>query len=217
MLKLVLASNNAHKLAELSTLFAGLPVKLQSQADWGVSEPDEPHATFVENALVKARQTSAATGLAAIADDSGLCVPALGGEPGVQSAVYAADVSFSDGLSREQRRKIQDAANNQLLLQRLAALPAAQETEYSARFVCTLVAVRHANDPEPLIATGRWTGVLRHQALGSGGFGYDPLLFMPEFGCTVAQMTADMKNVHSHRARAAAAMRELMASAWWGH
>ena len=120
MLPLVLASSNAHKLAELKALFSALPVALQSQIDWCVAEPDEPHHTFIENALVKARHTSAATGLPALADDSGLCVPALGGEPGVQSAVYAADVQFSAGLGREKKRQIQDAANNQRLLQRIA-------------------------------------------------------------------------------------------------
>ena len=219
MLPLVLASNNAHKLAELKALFSALPVALQSQMDWGVAEPDEPHHTFIENALVKARHTSAATGLPALADDSGLCVPALGGEPGVQSAVYASDVEFPAGLGREQKRQIQDAANNQRLLQRLAQLPAStvqgqEAVGLTARFVCTLVAVRSASDPEPLIATGRWQGVLRQQVQGMGGFGYDPLLYIPELGCTVAQMPPELKNAHSHRALAAAEMCRIMVSAW---
>ena len=206
-MKLVLASNNAKKLAELQTLFAGLPIELIAQGALGIAEADEPHHSFVENALAKARHAARASGLAAIADDSGLCVAALGGAPGVQSAVYAGAVAQL--ADREAQRRAQDAANNALLLERMQAL-----TDRRARFVSTLVALRHADDPEPLIAFGRWDATLLTAPRGEGGFGYDPLVWIDALGASVAQLSAAQKNAASHRALAAAQMRELMRQAW---
>jgi XTP/dITP diphosphohydrolase len=207
-MKLVLASNNAKKLAELGSLFAGLPLQLVTQGSLGIAEAEEPHLSFVENALAKARHAAQVVGGAAIADDSGLCVDALGGAPGVISAHFA-PMEFPAGLPREEQRARQDAANNALLLQRLQG-----QAERRARFVCTLVALRHAQDPEPLIAFGRWEGRLLEQPAGEGGFGYDPLLFIPALGRAVAQLDAAVKNAHSHRALAARQMAALMREAW---
>ena len=206
-MKLVLASNNAKKLAELQTLFAGLPIELVNQGALGIAEAEEPHATFVENALAKARHAARASGLAAIADDSGLCVAALGGAPGVQSAHYAGAVAAD--ADREAWRRAQDAANNALLLERMRGV-----AERRARFVCTLVALRHADDPEPLIAHGRWEAVLLSRPRGQGGFGYDPLVWIEALGASVAELGAAQKNALSHRALAAAQMRVLMRDAW---
>ena len=206
-MRLVLASNNAKKLAELQALFDGLGIELVRQGELGVTEAEEPHVTFVENALAKARHASAATGLPAIADDSGLCVDALGGAPGVISANYAT-VALADS-PREDQRAIQDGANNALLLERLAAVD-----DRRAAFLCTLVAIRAADDPQPLVAAGRWQGEILRERQGSGGFGYDPLMFIPAFGATVAELAKDVKNAHSHRALAAAQMRALMRDAW---
>lgn len=213
-MRLVLGSNNAKKLAELRELFAALPLELVAQGELGVPEAEEPHGTFIENALAKARHAAAASGCAAIADDSGLCVDALGGAPGVSSAHYAGALSASvapggPAQDREALRARQDAANNALLLQRLHGV-----SERLARFVSTLVAVRSADDPEPLVAFGRWEGRLLEAPSGEGGFGYDPLLFIEEAGCTVAQMSAAQKNAASHRARAAAQMAVLLRDAW---
>jgi XTP/dITP diphosphohydrolase len=210
-MKLVLASNNAKKLAELQALFAGLDVTLVRQGELGVAEADEPHITFIENALAKARHASAATGLPAIADDSGLCVDALGGAPGVDSANYAtiARRAHGENAPREIVRLSQDAANNALLLERLA-----DADDRRACFCCTLVAIRSAEDPQPLVATGRWDGRILRAQEGSGGFGYDPLMFIPALGTTVAMLAADVKNAQSHRAIAAAQMRTLMQQAW---
>lgn len=206
-MKLVLASNNAKKLAELRTLFMSLPIELSPQGELGIDEAEEPHHSFVENALAKARHASKASGLAAIADDSGLCVDALGGAPGVQSAVYAPLAPLQG--DREQRRAAQDAANNALLLERLAGV-----ADRSARFVSVLVAVRSAEDPEPLIAMGRWNGEILMAPRGAGGFGYDPLVFIPSLQSSVAELDAEVKNAMSHRARAAAQMFGLMREAW---
>jgi XTP/dITP diphosphohydrolase len=209
-MRLVLASNNAKKLAELGQLFAPLGIELVSQGALGVDEAEEPHATFIENGLAKARHAAAATGLPAIADDSGLCVDALGGAPGVQSAVFApAPLDQGPGLDREARRSAQDAANNTLLLDRLAGA-----SDRRARFVCALVALRSPHDPEPLITFGRWDGEILTAPSGEGGFGYDPLMFVPDLGCTVAALPAATKNAHSHRALAAAQMLALMRSTW---
>lgn len=206
-MRLVLASNNAGKLAELQTLFAPLGLDLVSQGSLGIAEADEPHATFVENALAKARHAALWSQGAAIADDSGLCVDALTGAPGVISAHFAGEVAAAG--DREARRRGQDAANNALLLERMQGMPTR-----SARFVCTLVAVRSADDPEPLIATGRWPGRLLERPQGEGGFGYDPLLFIPALGRSVAQLDAATKNAHSHRAIASRQMLALMREAW---
>ncbi len=206
-MRLVLASNNAGKLVELQSLFAPLAFDLVTQGSLAITEADEPHATFVENALAKARHAALGCQGAAIADDSGLCVDALGGAPGVVSAHYA-NVALAAG-EREAQRRMQDAANNALLLQRMSG-----QAERTARFVCTLVAVRSADDPEPLIATGRWQGTLLQESQGSAGFGYDPLLFIPALSCSVAELDATTKNAHSHRAIASRQMLALMREFW---
>ena len=209
-MRLVLASNNAKKLAELQALFDGLGIELVRQGELGVSEAEEPHITFIENALAKARHASAATGLPAIADDSGLCVDALGGMPGVISANYATVVARTgETLAREAVRQTQDEANNALLLEKLRDVD-----DRRANFACTLVAIRSADDPSPLVAVGRWDGEILRAREGEGGFGYDPLMFIPAFGATVASLAKDVKNAHSHRAIAAAQMRTLMQQAW---
>lgn len=211
-MRLVLASNNAKKLVELRDLFGGLDVELVPQGELGIAETEEPHHTFIENALAKARHAARASGGAAIADDSGLCVPALGGEPGVHSAVFAGAVVPVASGDREATRRAQDAANNALLLARLGAH--AGEAARAAYFACTLVALRHADDPEPLLASGRWMGTVLTAPSGAGGFGYDPLMFIPSLGRSVAELAAEEKNRHSHRAQAARAMREVLASVW---
>lgn len=187
--QLVLASNNAKKAAEMSALLAPLGITVRPQADFGVSEAEEPHATFVENALAKARHAAAWTGLPAIADDSGLCVAALGGAPGVQSARFAGEPKS-------------DARNNALLLERLAG-----QADRSAYFYSVIVLVRHADDPRPLIADGEWHGVILEAPRGQAGFGYDPLFYVPELEQTAAELDAPLKNTLSHRG---AAMRHLL-------
>ena len=206
-MRLVLASNNAKKLAELNVLLAPAGVELVTQGSLGIAEADEPHASFVENALVKARHAAAAAGGAAIADDSGLCVTALGGAPGVISAHYA-DVELPAD-DREARRRLQDDANNRLLLERLA-----EASDRRAHFISTLIALRAADDPEPLIAVGRWHGEIVTEQRGSGGFGYDPLMFIPALGKTVAELPPEVKNAHSHRAIAARSMLALLRDVW---
>ena len=207
-LRIVLASNNAKKLSELRVLLAGVAVQLVPQSELGISEADEPHFTFIENALAKARHAALACGGAAIADDSGVCVDALGGQPGVVSAHYA-EAALPEGADREARRRVQDAANNALLLQRLQGV-----ADRRAHFVSTLVAVRHAQDPQPLVAMGRWPGEILAAPRGEQGFGYDPLMFIPELGLTVAEMDAPLKNLHSHRARSVAQMLTLLREVW---
>ena len=206
-MRLVLASNNAKKLSELQALLAPVGVALVTQGSLGVEEADEPFHTFIENALTKARHAARQTGGAAIADDSGLCVDALGGAPGVISAHYAeVKTRVAD---REDHRRVQDAANNALLLERLQGA-----TDRRARFVSTLVAIRSADDPEPLVAVGRWQGEILDAPRGTDGFGYDPLMFIPSLGRSVAQLDVLTKNAHSHRALAAAQMLVLMREAW---
>lgn len=208
-MQLVLASNNAKKLAELQALLGGLPLEIVTQGSLGISEAEEPHHTFVENALTKARHAAAASGGPAIADDSGLCVFALGGAPGVISAHYAGEVATISGEPREERRRRQDALNNSLLLQRLDGV-----ADRRAHFISTLVAIRAADDPEPLVAVGRWPGEILLAPRGDQGFGYDPLMFIPSLNATVAELSAEVKNVHSHRARSAAQLRQLLDEAW---
>lgn len=197
--RLVLASNNAKKLVEMQALFGPLGLTLVAQGELGIGEAEEPHATFVENALEKARHAARHAGGAALADDSGICVDALEGAPGVLSARYA--TLF--GGARD------DAANNRVLLERLDGV-----ADRRARFVSVLVAVRSADDPEPLIATGRWHGEVLTALRGTGGFGYDPLMYIPALGRTVAELDAAQKNAHSHRAIAARQMLALMREAW---
>jgi XTP/dITP diphosphohydrolase len=211
--RLVLASNNAKKLKELGALLAPVSVELVTQGALGIPEAEEPHHTFIENALAKARHAAVASGLPAISDDSGLCVDALGGAPGVQSAVYA-EVAFPDGIDREARRALQDEANNRKLLAALATAAGNGVATRRARFVCALVAVRSAEDPEPLIAFGRWEGEILAERRGTGGFGYDPLMFVPAQGLTAAEMPSAVKNARSHRALACAQMLTLMREVW---
>jgi XTP/dITP diphosphohydrolase len=206
-MRLVLASNNAKKLSELKALFGALPLQLVPQGELGIAEADEPHGTFIENALAKARHAAQACGGAAIADDSGVCVDALGGAPGVISAHFAGHVPAQ--AEREATRRAQDAANNTLLLQRLAGAG-----DRRARFVSTLVALRSADDPEPLVAVGRWEGEILPAPRGEQGFGYDPLMFIPALGKTVAELGADEKNRVSHRAQSAALMLQLLRDVW---
>lgn len=199
MKTIVLASNNAKKLAELQALFAPLGVELVTQGSLGIPEAEEPFDSFVENALTKARHAARLSGLPALADDSGLAVEALGGAPGVLSARYA--TLFG--------RPKSDAENNAVLLEKLAGVE-----QRAARFVCALVAVRLAQDPEPLIAMGRWQGQVLSAVSGEGGFGYDPLLFIPSLGRSVAQLSAAEKNALSHRALAAADLATQMRETW---
>lgn len=206
-MRLVLASNNQKKLAELQTLLAPVGVTLVTQQSLGIPEADEPFSTFIENALMKARHAARLAHGPAIADDSGLCVDALGGAPGVVSAHFAAvELPVAD---RETQRRFQDAANNHRLIERLR-----DASDRRARFVSTLVAVRSADDPEPLVAVGRWHGDILHEAVGTGGFGYDPLMFIPALGQTVAELGPALKNAHSHRALAARQMLLLMRDVW---
>ncbi|WP_343633799.1 RdgB/HAM1 family non-canonical purine NTP pyrophosphatase [Roseateles sp.] len=198
-MKLVLASNNAKKLKELQALFQPLAIELVTQGSLGIPEAEEPFHTFVENALTKARHAAKASGLPALADDSGLAVDALGGMPGVLSARYA--TLFG--------REKSDAENNRVLLEKLDGIE-----DRRARFVCALVAVRSADDPEPLIALGRWQGEILQAEEGEGGFGYDPLLLIPELGKSVATLGADVKNRLSHRALASQELLRQMRESW---
>jgi XTP/dITP diphosphohydrolase len=184
MKKLVLASNNAKKMKELDALLAPLGFEVIAQGSLGIPEAEEPHVTFVENALAKARHAARHSGLPALADDSGLCVRALGGAPGVISARYG-------GEPRSDER------NNKMLLAELA-----DKADRAAHFVSVLVLVRHADDPQPLIAEGEWHGEILPASRGDGGFGYDPLFYLPEFDKTAAELDADTKNRVSHRSRA---------------
>jgi XTP/dITP diphosphohydrolase len=206
-LQIVLASNNHKKLDELQALLMPLGLKLTTQQSLGIAEVDEPHTTFIENALAKARYAAHHAGGPAIADDSGLCVEALGGAPGVISSHFAPLPTAAIG--REAQRALQDTANNALLLDRLQGA-----SNRRARFVSTLVAVRSANDPEPLVAVGRWFGEVLLTPQGAGGFGYDPLMFIPALGRAVAELEPQVKNTHSHRALACTLMLNLMREAW---
>lgn len=198
-MKLVLASHNPGKLVELQALMAPLGVQLIAQGELGVVEPEEPFHTFVENALLKARHASGATGLPALADDAGLCVAAFGGEPGVQTATYATRFGYEKG----------DANNVRALLEQMQGVQ-----DRRAAMVSTLVAVRTPQDPEPLIAVGRVGGEITQAPRGSGGFGFDPVMFLPEFGKTFAELPTEVKNAHSHRGRAVRQMLALMQEYW---
>jgi XTP/dITP diphosphohydrolase len=195
MKKLVLASGNPGKLREFRQMLAPLGLEVVPQGELAIPEADEPHATFVENALAKARHASAASGLPAFADDSGICVAALGGAPGVHSARYAGPPSAGSPGGREE----QDARNNVKLI---AALAGAADRR--AHYYCVIVLVCHAADPEPLIAEGRWHGKVIAEARGTNGFGYDPYFLVPELGRTAAELGPDQKNAISHRGRAIA-------------
>lgn len=186
MQKLILASNNAGKLREFAELLAPLDFLLAPQADFAVPEADEPHATFIENALAKARHAARLTGLPTLADDSGLVVPALGGAPGVHSARYAGEPK-------------DDQRNNQKLVAALA-----NATDRRAHYVAVLVLVRHTDDPQPLIGEGEWHGEIIATPRGSGGFGYDPHFLIPDLQRTAAELPAAEKNRRSHRGQALA-------------
>ncbi|MBL8396644.1 MAG: RdgB/HAM1 family non-canonical purine NTP pyrophosphatase [Candidatus Accumulibacter sp.] len=191
-MKLVLASNNSKKLRELDAILAPLGWQLVPQGELGIPEAEEPHVTFVENALAKARHASRMSGLPALADDSGLCVDALGGQPGVSSARYAGEPKS-------------DARNNAKLLDALADCP-----QRSARFVSLIVFVRHADDPRPVIAEGEWHGEILAAPRGDDGFGYDPLFYIAELAQTAAELTAAEKNRRSHRGQALARLVERL-------
>lgn len=184
--QLVLASNNPGKLREFAALFTDYDIEVAAQSAFGVPEAEEPHVTFVENALAKARHAAQLTGLPALADDSGLCVSKLGGMPGVQSALY--DRLYS-GLPKD------DSRNNARLLAMLA-----DETDRRAHYVCVLVLMRSADDPQPIIAEGEWHGEILSEPRGRGGFGYDPLFYIARLGQTAAEIPAQLKNALSHRA-----------------
>ena len=183
--KLVLASGNPGKLGEIRGLLAPLEIEVVTQGELGIGEAAEPHFTFLENALAKARHASAASGLPALADDSGICVDALGGEPGVHSAYFA---------GRQGNRQERDARNNAKLLDALARQPVK-----AAHYACVMVLVRHPADPQPLVAEGNWRGVITDRPRGSNGFGYDPLFLLPELGKTAAEFDSAEKNRISHR------------------
>jgi XTP/dITP diphosphohydrolase len=198
-MKIVLASNNAGKLAELQAMFAPLDVELVPQSDLGIPEAPEPFHTFVENALAKARHASALSGLPALADDAGMCVDAFGGLPGVQTAYYCTQFGYEKS----------DANNLRALLEQMRDV-----TQRRAAMVSTLVAVRSPQDPEPLIAVGRAVGEIAREPVGSGGFGFDPVMYIPEFGQTFAQLPLEVKNANSHRGKAARDMLRLMRERW---
>jgi XTP/dITP diphosphohydrolase len=199
-MQLVLASNNRGKLGELQDLFAPLGVQLIAQGTLGVPESPEPYRTFVENALAKARNAAHHTGLPALADDAGLCVNAFGGLPGVDTAFYATQFGYPKG----------DDHNVTALLEQMH-----KQTDRRAALVSTLVALRSADDPEPLIAVGRAAGEITRERIGSGGFGFDPVLWIPAFGKTFAQLDPAVKNANSHRGRAAQLMLAMMRERWF--
>ena len=197
-MKVVLASNNAKKLRELNQILLPLAWELVPQAALGVAECDEPFGTFVENALAKARHAARETGLPALADDSGLCVDALGGLPGVHSARFAGEPSS-------------DARNNEKLLLQLNDVQ-----QRKARFVSLIVFVRHAHDPQPIIAEGQWHGEILSAARGAEGFGYDPLFYLPELGVSSAELSPEEKNRRSHRGIALARFLDEFRAAFAG-
>ncbi len=190
--KLVIASNNQGKLREINTLLEPLAIEAVPQSDFNAGEVDEPYVTFVENALTKARHASRCSGLPALADDSGICVSALGGAPGVTSARYA-------GEPRSDER------NNLKLIGMLK-----NQSNRRAYYYCVIVLVRHADDPQPIIVDGSWYGEIVDQPRGEGGFGYDPYFFLPEFGKTSAELSAEQKNRISHRGQALAQLVDIL-------
>ncbi|MBI1965945.1 MAG: RdgB/HAM1 family non-canonical purine NTP pyrophosphatase [Betaproteobacteria bacterium] len=196
MRRLVLASSNPGKLREFRQILAPLGIEVVPQSELGIADAGEPHSTFIENALVKARHASRRSGLPAFADDSGICAAALAGEPGVRSARYA-----DGGAGRED----QDRRNNEKLV---AALKNGKDRR--AHYYCVIALVRHAGDPEPLIAEGRWQGEIIAAPRGTNGFGYDPYFFLPEIGRTAAELMPDEKNSISHRGQAMQRLVEML-------
>ncbi|MBK9575279.1 MAG: RdgB/HAM1 family non-canonical purine NTP pyrophosphatase [Rhodoferax sp.] len=199
MRRIVLASNNQGKLCELQDMLAPLGLELVRQGELGIPEAEEPHRTFVENALAKARHAARLSGLPALADDAGLCVDAFGGLPGVDTAFYATQYGYAKS----------DDNNVRALLEQMQGID-----NRRAAMVSTLVALRAADDPEPLVAVGRVMGEIAREPVGSNGFGFDPVMFIPEFGKTFAQLPIEVKNANSHRGRAAHAMVELIRRNW---
>ena len=195
MKKIVIASSNPGKLREFQQMLAPLGIEIVPQSQLGIAEADEPQATFVENALAKARHASRLSGMPALADDSGICAAALGGEPGVHSARFAGGppVGFPGG------REDQDRRNNEKLITLLDG-----QADRRAHYYCVIVLTRHAGDPEPVIAEGRWHGEVIDTPRGTNGFGYDPYFYLPEFGRTAAELPPEEKNAVSHRGRALA-------------
>ena len=198
-MEIVLASNNVGKLAELQLMLQPLGLRLIRQSELNIPEAPEPHRTFVENALAKARHASRASGLPALADDAGLCVDAFGGLPGVDTADYCTQFGFAKS----------DDNNVLALLSQMTNV-----NDRRAALVSTLVAVRSADDPEPLIAAGRVVGEITREPIGHNGFGFDPVMFLPEFGQTFAQLPTDIKNANSHRGKATRLMMALMQERW---
>jgi XTP/dITP diphosphohydrolase len=194
--RLVLASDNAGKLAELQALLEPLRIEVLPQRLLGVASAPEPHPSFLENALAKARHAAHATGLPALADDSGLCCVALGGAPGVRSARFAGE-------------QASEAQNNAALVARLTGVE-----DRTAHYVCVLVALRAPQDPEPIVAEGRWYGRIVESARGDGGFGYDPHFWLDELGATAAELAPHQKNALSHRAQAIQRLRDALAARW---
>lgn len=192
--RIVLATGNAGKLKEIRHVFSGLDMDIVAQSEFNIPEAVEDGLSFVENAIIKARHAAAHSGLPALSDDSGIEVDALNGEPGIHSARYAGD----------------DESNIQRLLRELAGVP---EQKRTARFQCVMVYLRHANDPVPVIAQGAWQGTILETPQGAGGFGYDPVFFVSERGCSAAELTAEDKNLLSHRGKALRQMLELLAAA----
>lgn len=200
-MRIVLASNNAGKLAELQTLFSPLNMTLVRQSELNIPEAAEPFRTFVENALAKARHAALLSGLPALADDAGLCVDAFGGQPGVDTAYYATRFGYPKG----------DDTNVTALLEQMQGID-----NRRAAMVSTLVALRSADDPEPLVAVGRVVGEITTERRGRNGFGFDPVMWLPEFGQTFAELPTEVKNAHSHRGRAVQQMLALMRERWLG-
>ncbi|GAB3490862.1 RdgB/HAM1 family non-canonical purine NTP pyrophosphatase [Curvibacter fontanus] len=199
MKKIVLASNNPGKLRELQEMLAPLGLELVRQGELNIPEAEEPYRTFLENALTKARHAAQLSGLPALADDAGLCVDAFGGLPGVDTAYYATQFGYPKG----------DDNNVSALLEQMQGV-----SNRRAAMVSTLVALRSADDPEPLVAVGRVSGEIARERLGTNGFGFDPVMYLPEFGKTFAQLPTEVKNANSHRGRAAQAMVALMQERW---
>jgi XTP/dITP diphosphohydrolase len=202
MKKIVIATNNLGKLNEIGAILVPLDIEIVPQSALGVTEADEPHFTFVENALAKARHASRDTGLPALADDSGICVDALNGAPGVHSARFAGDPPAGAASGRAE----QDARNNRRLLELLA-----NESNRKAHYYCVIVLTRHADDPQPMICEAEWHGEITKAPRGSGGFGYDPLFLIPALRQTGAELTAREKNRISHRGQALAALAAKLA------
>ncbi|BBU97354.1 MULTISPECIES: XTP/dITP diphosphatase [Providencia] len=197
MQKVVLATGNPGKVNELADLLRDFGMDIVAQTSLGVESAEETGLTFIENAILKARHAAAQTGLPAIADDSGISVDALGGAPGIYSARYAGE----------------DATDEQNLIKLLEAMKNVPDDQRQAQFNCVLVYLRHAEDPTPLVFHGRWHGVITHERKGQGGFGYDPIFYVPELGCTSAELTKAEKQAVSHRGRALTMMLDALKNA----